>query len=154
MSKLNSAKSVMVHYLQLAARGGWDWDWDNQSEIEGAIDTIVETAVSQTVAKLNERIEKLESIVKKVNTNMVNPAMLGKRPLHINDLQAKTANLISQTVLQDDPYHDAISEAAVVLVSSGLGECRYAGQYQSGTTLWIDDSTGEAFVFNGEIVKE
>ena len=47
MSNLNRAKRTLTYYFKLASQGDWDWDYDNQSEIEGAIETIVEAAVAQ-----------------------------------------------------------------------------------------------------------
>lgn len=86
---LRSAKSTLVHYFELSSRGEWRWDSDNRSEIEGVVDDIVETAVSQAraytdkalkdaskgledaaqlIAWQKKRIETLENMIKETLT--------------------------------------------------------------------------------------
>lgn len=63
MNREAYAKQIITHYFRHAAAGGWNWDSDNQSEIEGAVESIIEAAQRP----LLERIEKLEAKVAKMD---------------------------------------------------------------------------------------
>jgi len=57
---------------------------------------------------------------------------------HVNDLADKSAANIALHELQRDKYHRRIAAAADYLVKQERGHLRYGGQYQDGSTLWLD----------------
>jgi hypothetical protein len=66
---------------------------------------------------------------------------------HINDLSNKSAAGIAAIALQSDIWHGRIARAADMLVKQERGHFRYGGQYQDGSTLWLDEYG------NGELVE-
>lgn len=66
--------------------------------------------------------------------------------LHINDLGDKSAASIAAVELQRDKWHRRIARAADMLVKQERGHLRYGGQYQDGSTLWLDAAG------NGEVI--
>ena len=66
---------------------------------------------------------------------------------HINALANKSAASISAIDLQEDKWHGRIARAADMLVKQERGHFRYGGQYQDGSTLWLDEFG------NGELIE-
>jgi hypothetical protein len=63
---MKDAQRIFTHYFKLSARGGWNWDWDCASEIEGAIESIIDAAQ----APLLKRIGELEAKVTKMDKSL------------------------------------------------------------------------------------
>ena len=67
-------------------------------------------------------------------------------PLHISKLNDKRAKTIVATNLLDEPYHNAIKQAAQKLVDSGRGEYRYLSQVESYSTFWENPEGGRIII--------
>lgn len=62
------AKRKFNYYFD--AVSNWHWTLDNQSEINAAIDDIVQTAVLQAEARFEARIAELEQLVAKLKPGL------------------------------------------------------------------------------------
>lgn len=59
------AKRILVHYIRNTSReAGLNWDSDNVTEIETAVDDILQTVYTATEQVYSSRIEELERRVK------------------------------------------------------------------------------------------
>lgn len=73
--------------------------------------------------------------------------------MHISKVRDKSAYNLCSNILNDDPYHNRIANAALRLyeykadIGGSLGRLVYGTQWSSGTTLWHEpDGNGTATV--------
>lgn len=71
MRNLQQAKSTLTYYFKLASRGGWNWDGDNASEIDGAIESLVDAAQEPLLKRIKVLEEKFEILEAEANTDFM-----------------------------------------------------------------------------------
>lgn len=56
MDKRRKAKSLLVHYFEMASNDMYIGDYDNQAEIEAIVDNIIDAAVSEAVKQIKAEL--------------------------------------------------------------------------------------------------